>query len=184
MSYRLLRPVNRTSAFVHSFFALALIGLAGSLSATDYATFRTRAVKAAKSVRPDLESASLPLIEAIVAGASTDEELATLSKSHGDEVAAAVLAEALQLDQEDARIAAAEKLEELGFASRTVVPALIGALRDKNEYVRNYAATALGNIGPEAQAAVPALTSAGTPHGLWRLLIQRERSPSRPYSKH
>lgn len=142
---------------IDSLITLALILPTVRSSATDSATFRTRALQAAKKVRPGSESMVQPLIDAIVKEESTGDALVALSKSHGDEVAAAVLAEALQLDQEDARISAAETLGELGFASRTELPALIAALRDENEYVRNHAATALGNIGPEAQAAVPAL---------------------------
>ncbi|MCX7805152.1 MAG: HEAT repeat domain-containing protein [Planctomycetota bacterium] len=37
------------------------------------------------------------------------------------------------------------------------VPILIEALRDKRDIVRRYAAQTLGNIGPEASAAIPAL---------------------------
>jgi HEAT repeat protein len=123
----------------------------------DSATFRTRALQAAKKVRPNAEEMVQPLIDAIVQEGAIDEALETISKQHGEEVSVAVLAEALQCDQEEASYAAAQKLGELGFASRTVVPALIAALHDENQYVRNYAAAALGNIGPEAKEAVPAL---------------------------
>jgi HEAT repeat protein len=41
-----------------------------------------------------------------------------------------------------------------------VVPALAEALGDENGYVRHDAATALGQLGPDARAAVPALVAA------------------------
>jgi HEAT repeat protein len=43
-------------------------------------------------------------------------------------------------------------------SEEAIVPALIQALGDKNENVRQAAAVALGEIGPEAKEAVPALT--------------------------
>jgi HEAT repeat protein len=41
-----------------------------------------------------------------------------------------------------------------------IVPALAGALKDADREVRRQAATALGRLGPEAEAAIPALTEA------------------------
>lgn len=45
------------------------------------------------------------------------------------------------------------------FAS-AVVPALIGALKDKDAYVTEHAASSLGAIGPQAKEAIPALIEA------------------------
>jgi HEAT repeat protein len=53
------------------------------------------------------------------------------------------------------RAAAIDALRRVG---KPAVPALIGALQDKNERVRRNAAVAFRNIGPDATAAVPALT--------------------------
>jgi HEAT repeat protein len=44
--------------------------------------------------------------------------------------------------------------------SRAVVPVLIELLRDSNPVVRRYAAECLGDLGPEARPAVPALLRA------------------------
>ena len=54
-----------------------------------------------------------------------------------------------------ARIWSVKKLE--GYKELAVRPFVI-ALKDENIYVRNYAATALGRIGPAAAKAVPALS--------------------------
>jgi len=43
----------------------------------------------------------------------------------------------------------------MGAEAKAAVPALMGLLQDKDEQVRTVAATALGEIGPEAKAAVP-----------------------------
>jgi HEAT repeat protein len=123
----------------------------------DIATFRARALQAAKKVRPDAEKVVQPLIDALAKEKSTDEALEAATKAEAEGAAVAVLAEALQVEKEDVRISAAKLLGEMGFVSRTVVPVLIAALQDENEYVRSDAATVLGDIGPEAQAAVPAL---------------------------
>jgi HEAT repeat protein len=48
----------------------------------------------------------------------------------------------------------------LGRCGKPAVPALVGLLGNKDEYVRWYAAYALGRIGPEAREAVPALARA------------------------
>ena len=44
-----------------------------------------------------------------------------------------------------------------GTGVKEVVPGLVEALRDKNEFVRKEVATALGNMGPSAKEAIPAL---------------------------
>jgi hypothetical protein len=55
---------------------------------------------------------------------------------------------------------AVERLAEIGPAAAEAVPALIEALRDSADDVRQGAASALGKIGPAAAAAVPALIEA------------------------
>ena len=53
----------------------------------------------------------------------------------------------------------------LGYCGRSAVPALIVALGDPEPGVRQWAARALGRIGPEAEDAVPALIkSLGDPY--------------------
>ena len=49
---------------------------------------------------------------------------------------------------------------DLGREARAAVPALAAALRDRNDQVRWRAAEALGKLGPDAAAAVPALVDA------------------------
>ena len=49
---------------------------------------------------------------------------------------------------------------KIGPQAAGAVPALTGALSDKSEVVRSWAAGALGKIGPKAAPAVPALTRA------------------------
>lgn len=125
----------------------------------DFRTFRIRALRAATAARPGSGSVVGPLIDAIVKddAAAVNDALKAAAKMQTEGAAVAVLAEALKHEQEGVRISAASLLAELGFASRTVVPALITALKDECKYVRYEAAMALGNIGPEAQQAVPAL---------------------------
>src|SRR5688572_3396013 len=64
-----------------------------------------------------------------------------------------------QLSERDAkaRIAAAEALCEAGAAAKPAIPALVKALRDDDDAVKERARTALGGIGAPA---VPALTEA------------------------
>src|SRR5262249_49934949 len=60
----------------------------------------------------------------------------------------------LAREEEPAQQEAVEALSRLGQAA---VPELIKALKDDDWQVRNQAAVALGAIGPQAKAAVPAL---------------------------
>jgi HEAT repeat protein len=55
---------------------------------------------------------------------------------------------------------AVEALGNAGAADPAVVPALAGALRDRDAAVRGAAALCLLRIGPEAREAVPALEEA------------------------
>ena len=48
-------------------------------------------------------------------------------------------------------------LQRIGPKAKAAVPALIKALKSKNNWFRQWVAGALGAIGPEAKAAVPAL---------------------------
>jgi HEAT repeat protein len=54
------------------------------------------------------------------------------------------------------RVYAAARLTEMRLRA-SAMPALIDVLKDSNGLVRSHAATCLGNMGPEARAAVPAL---------------------------
>ncbi len=67
------------------------------------------------------------------------------------------MTEALKDTDVDVRFAAAEALVKLGVPGR-VVPALIALLEDKRWYNRRWAAEILGDVGPPAKAATPALT--------------------------
>jgi HEAT repeat protein len=140
-------------------FALALLLVChvSHCNAIDTPTFRTRALQAATKARPESVEPVQKLIDALFGEAALDDPIAAVSKLHGDAPVVAVFTEALLHDEVHFRSLAAEKLGELGFSSRSAVPALIAALRDSNEYVRDRAASALGDIGPEAAAAVPAL---------------------------
>ena len=64
----------------------------------------------------------------------------------------------LQDPEPQLRKKAATKLGNVGSADPTVVPALVGALKDRDAGVRMEVALALLRIGPAAQEAVPALT--------------------------
>jgi HEAT repeat protein len=55
---------------------------------------------------------------------------------------------------------AALGLAKLGPVAAGATPALVEALSNPNQLVRQNAALALGEIGPEAKSAVPALTTA------------------------
>lgn len=69
------------------------------------------------------------------------------------------LAEALQYGDPRERYRAAQFLGRFGPKAVDAVPALVAALADEKQTVRQDAAIALGKIGPTAKAAIPALTA-------------------------
>ena len=74
------------------------------------------------------------------------------------EQAISSLITALRDDAAGVRRPAVEALGQIG--SKVAVLALIGALSDPDEFVAHYGATSLGQIGPEAESAVPHLIKA------------------------
>jgi HEAT repeat protein len=62
------------------------------------------------------------------------------------------------LEAEDPRVRAAAAAVLGGMGNAAAVPALVAALRDREEEVRGEVISALGMIGPAARPAVPALT--------------------------
>jgi HEAT repeat protein len=58
------------------------------------------------------------------------------------------------------RALAVRTLGKIGLVSKEVVPALLAAARDEDEYVRLKAVDALGEVGPAAKEAVPVLIEA------------------------
>lgn len=58
------------------------------------------------------------------------------------------------------RWSAVSELATLGAEAKAAVPALIDALADEDQFLREGAAQALGKIGAEAKAAIPALKNA------------------------
>ena len=69
----------------------------------------------------------------------------------------ALLAEALQDDNDRVRAKAAEALGKMGEAAVEAVPGLVKAMRDQDNWVGALAAEALGEIGNGAAHAIPAL---------------------------
>ena len=67
------------------------------------------------------------------------------------------LIEDLSASKAPTRESAAESLGRFGPAAGAAVPALVDALKDKEERVRHEALNALEMIGPSARQAVPAL---------------------------
>ena len=68
-------------------------------------------------------------------------------------------AERLQSKESESRIEALQSLGKLGVGPEAI-PLLIQALKETEARVRQGAAKALGSFGPEARAAIPALTEA------------------------
>lgn len=124
---------------------------------SDSATFRKRALEAAKNQRADSEASIKALIEAIADERGTDKAFDDAVDAHHEAAVVAVLAEALQMDSREMRCFAGRHLGELGYSARIVIVELVKALQDEHEHVRSLVASALGDIGPEARSAVPAL---------------------------
>lgn len=69
-----------------------------------------------------------------------------------------VFIKALSDPDRNIRKSAIDALEEIGpAAAKAAVPALTNALKDTSGYIRERAAILLGQMGPEAESAVPAL---------------------------
>src|SRR5262249_51149379 len=54
----------------------------------------------------------------------------------------------------EVRMAAAKQIAEMGPEAKPALPALVGALKDDNLYVRRFALQAIGEVGPEAKSVV------------------------------
>ena len=90
------------------------------------------------------------------------------------------LAEALRNDADPGvRTAAARGLSVAGVEAAGAVPALIDALRDQTPDVRQWSALALGRIGPEARAAVEALTEVEADENENRMVANAARTALR-----
>jgi len=72
---------------------------------------------------------------------------------------------------------AAEILERLGAAAKPVVPALVEALKDKDENVRDAVINALLAIDPAAQALTSAIPAKAHVEGKYQKLLRRIRVP-------
>ncbi|HEY7156218.1 MAG TPA: HEAT repeat domain-containing protein, partial [Gemmataceae bacterium] len=78
----------------------------------------------------------------------------------------AVWVRMLEADDPKTRLQAVETLAVLGPEARTAVPALIAALKDKDEDVRGAAAKALSEVGPGLPEVVDALARASKEPGM------------------
>ena len=97
-----------------------------------------------------------------------------------DDAVTPALAEALGNDQDPGvRTAAARGLSVAGVEAAGAVPALIDALRDEATDVRQWSALALGRIGPEARAAVGALTEVEADENENRMVANAARTALR-----
>ena len=122
-------------------------------------TFFKRAVFLTESIHP---GAGIPV--GIVAQSLVDRDESQLEdaidaagKLNAIDVTVVVLVEALQHEEDEVRVQAAETLATLHTSAAAAVPSLVNALRDENEYVRSSAASALGECGVHAITAVPGL---------------------------
>src|SRR5262249_49961129 len=92
-------------------------------------------------------------------------KLNDLKLTGGDKRSLPQLLDALKDAKMGTRVEAAEATGGLGKAAKTATPALSRALADdKDPFVRRMAAVPLGEIGPEAKAAVPNLLAALESH--------------------
>jgi HEAT repeat protein len=92
-------------------------------------------------------------------------KLTELKPTASDKRSLAQLLDALKDPKVATRVEATEAIGQLGKAAYTATPALSKALADdKDPFVRRAAAVALGEIGPQAKAAVPNLLAALDSH--------------------
>jgi HEAT repeat protein len=78
------------------------------------------------------------------------------------------IAQATKAPSAAERLQAIDALKQRTAEAEVVVPALAESLKDTDTFVRRDAARALGDFGPEARAAVPAL-----------LALQKDKEPVR-----
>src|SRR5207247_2612770 len=112
-----------------------------------------------KKMGPKAKAAIPDLLEACKSKDAEVRRVAILAAGSVDRKDKTVIATALALltdADENVRIHAAARLTEMPLEAGSV-PALIEALKDLNSTVRDHAALCLGNLGPEAVAAIPAL---------------------------
>lgn len=128
-------------------------------------TWRVDLAKSLVKLDPENKDAISVVIKVLL----TDEEpenrssaalsLGGMTKSTQIRIALPALITALKDSDEHVREFVAQSLGQICEGSSTVVPALIERLeRDKSKSVRVQAAQALGEFGPEAKAAIQALT--------------------------
>jgi HEAT repeats len=95
------------------------------------------------------------VIAVLLGGCTTKTEPLT---SHGKPVAHWL--EEMKSPNPKARKKAVVALGHVGNADPAAIPALIGALKDREATVRNETVLALLNLGPDAKEALPALAEA------------------------
>jgi HEAT repeat protein len=158
---RLAKELTQTEGHEKQLSAtdLDIAGLIESLGKSEIG-LRTRAARALGDLGPAAKAALPNLIDALQDPGSTLRYWAVRALGEiGSEAEAAVpyLIDALNDPDSDAvRSAAANALTRID--PRGAVSVLIEALKDPDTSVRASAAYALGDIGPDALAAVPALT--------------------------
>lgn len=111
-----------------------------------------------KPPRPEL----LPAVEALLKDTNATVVMRALQvlNNHGKNARSALPQLIAMLDQPDLRLPVLYLLDEFGPQAKDAVPALIKCLKEKDLNVPRQAADVLGAIGPDAAAAVPALTEA------------------------
>ena len=116
---------------------------------------RNAAATALGQIGPAAKAAVPALIEALKDKDRTVRRVAAFVLGQIGPAAVPALIEALKKDRVGRYSTAV--VDALGKIGPVAVPALIEALKDKESYVRMYAAEALGQFAPAAKATVPAL---------------------------